>query len=273
MPNPLVSVIVPTKNSSKFLEACLRSVKEQSYKRIELIVVDNSSTDDTQAIARRITDKVFTKGPERSAQRNFGAAQAAGEYVVFIDSDMVLSKGVIGSCVQAMASHPNAAGVIIPEESFGVGFWAQCKKLERSFYVGVDAIEAARFFGKAAFEKAGGYNEALISGEDWDLSDRIEALGNIVRIGDFIYHNEGRISLGKTLRKKHYYARQARAYLSHSKGVTGSRKRTGGILSRYALFFSQPGKLLKNPVRGCGMLFMKTCEFIFGGVALIKPKI
>jgi glycosyltransferase involved in cell wall biosynthesis len=269
MPNPLVSVIVPTKNSAEFLEACLRSIKEQSYKHIELIVVDNSSTDDTQAIARKYTDKVFTKGPERSAQRNFGAARAAGEHVVFIDSDMVVSKSVIGSCVRAMASSPDAAGVIIPEESFGEGFWAQCKKLERSFYVGVDAIEAARFFSKAAFEKVGGYNEALISGEDWDLSDRIGALGNIVRIGDFIYHNEGRISLGKTLRKKYYYARQARAYLSHSKGVTGSGKRTGGILSRYALFFSRPGRLLKNPIRGLGMLFMKTCEFGFGWIGFI----
>ncbi len=272
MPNPLVSVIVPTKNSAEFLEACLRSIKEQSYKNIELIVVDNSSADDTQAIARRFTDKVFTKGPERSAQRNFGAAQASGEHVVFIDSDMVVSKSVIGSCVRVMASSADAAGIIIPEESFGEGFWAQCKKLERSFYVGVDAIEAARFFSKATFDKVGGYNEALISGEDWDLSDRAEALGKIARISDAIYHNEGKISLGKTLKKKYYYAKQAKAYLCHSKGAINSSKRTAGIFNRYILFFSRPIKLFKNLFIGVGMLFMKTCEFGVGGIGILVAK-
>ena len=267
--NILVSVIVPTKNSSQFLEACLQSIKDQMYPTIDLVVVDNNSTDATQEIARRFTDKVFTKSPERSAQRNFGAAQGTGDYVLFVDSDMVLSKRVVESCVRAAVSDAAVAGIIIPEESFGEGFWAQCKKLERSFYVGIDAIEAARFFSKAVFERVGGYNEALISGEDWDLSDRVEALGKIARISDAIYHNEGKISLGRTLKKKYYYARQAGAYLSHSKSVAGSKKRSAGIFTRYALFLSKPGKLLKNPVRGIGMLFMKTCEFSFGGLGLL----
>jgi len=70
---------------------------------------------------------VFIKGPERSAQRNFGAAQATGQYVVFIDSDMELAPGVVEACV-VKATEANAAGIIIPEESFGIGFWAQCKK-------------------------------------------------------------------------------------------------------------------------------------------------
>ena len=64
MDNPLVSVIVPTKNSSKTLEACLRSIKEQSYKNIEIIVVDNNSIDDTKESAKKYTDKVFNFGPE-----------------------------------------------------------------------------------------------------------------------------------------------------------------------------------------------------------------
>lgn len=75
---PLVSVIVPTYNSEKFIGACLESIKNQMYTNIELIVVDNNSTDKTKEIAWRYTDKVFNKGPERSAQRNFGAKNSIG---------------------------------------------------------------------------------------------------------------------------------------------------------------------------------------------------
>ena len=215
-PVPLVSVIVPTKNSAATLEACLESIKDQkfsseffspyqgetqrgerallyspplSFRRrpesrlndiIELLVIDNFSTDSSPEIAKKYTDKVFSKGPERSAQRNFGARRATGQFVVFIDSDMELSPKVISVCIESMDGSPlykrGARGdfippvaLIIPEESFGLGFWAQCKKLERSFYVGVDWMEAARFFHKDVFIKAGGYDENMVSGEDWDL--------------------------------------------------------------------------------------------------------
>ena len=149
--NSLVSVIVPTYNSNKYLDECLNSIKNQTYKNTELIVIDNNSTDNTKEIARRYTDKVYNQGPERSAQRNFGVNQSNGEYVVIIDSDMVLADKVIESCVEKIQVGENIKGIIIPEESFGEGFWAQCKKLEKSFYVGVKWMEAARFFEKKAF--------------------------------------------------------------------------------------------------------------------------
>lgn len=271
MDNPLVSIIVPTKNSSEFLEECLQSIKNQSYKNsneknnshevnIELIVVDNFSDDNTKEIAKKYTDKVLNKGPERSAQRNFGAEQAKGDYVLIVDSDMELSENIVSSCVEKVKLDGKIKGIIIPEESFGIGFWAQCKKLEKSFYVGIDWMEAARFFDKKVFEKAGGFDENMVSGEDWDLSQRVEKLGKIGRISDFIYHNEGRINLLKTIKKKFYYAGKFAKYLDKNKNQLKIEKQTG-ILSRYKLFFSQPKKLFKNPILGLGMLFMKTCEF------------
>lgn len=270
--NPsIVSIIVPTKNSSAVLEACLQSLKAQTYQNIEIIVVDNNSNDTTKEIARKYTDKVFNKGPERSTQRNYGVEQSVGEYVAIIDSDMQLSKQVVEKAREKIQLD-QTLGVIIPEESFGKGFWAQCKKLERSFYVGVSWMEAARFFRKDAYVQVGGYDEDMVSGEDWDLSQRIEKIGKIGRINEFIFHNEGKISLWKTMQKKFYYAQKFQKYLSKNKAERKVGNQTG-ILMRYWLFFSRPVKLFKNPLLGVGMLFMKTCEFGFGGLGYIIVKI
>jgi len=269
--NPLVSIIVPTKNSEKFLEQCLESIKNQTYKNFELIVVDNNSTDNTKKIAKKYTDKIFNKEPERSTQRNFGASQSNGDYVLFIDSDMVLSSKVVESCIKKIQENELIKGIIIPEESIGEGFWAKCKKLERSFYVGVDWMEAARFFRKNVYQKTGGYDENMVSGEDWDLSQRVEIFGKLDRINDYIYHNEGRIILIKIVGKKIYYASQFSKYKEKNFNKEKIVKQTG-VINRYKLFLSQPKKLFKDPVVGLGMLFMKTCEFGFGGMGYFVGK-
>lgn len=268
---PLVSIIVPTYNSSSTLAACLESIKAQMYPDIELIVVDNHSQDDTLKIANRSTDRVFTKGPERSAQRNFGVSKAKGEYVCIIDSDMQLSPEVITQCVVAVEQQPTMKGIIIPEESFGEGFWAQCKQLERSFYVGVDWMEAARFFLKETYEQLGGYDQDLVSGEDWDLSQRVAALTPLGRINALIYHDEGKLRLGRTLSKKYYYAQKIAGYLDKKDHAAQTSRQTS-IVGRYALFLRRPGKLLRQPHVGIGMLVMKTLEFGAGALGMMAAK-
>lgn len=75
---PIVSVVVTIKNEENNIENCLKSIESQSYpqEKIEIIVVDNNSTDCTKKISRRFTNKVYNKGPERSVQRNFGMEKA-----------------------------------------------------------------------------------------------------------------------------------------------------------------------------------------------------
>ena len=267
----LVSIIVPTYNSGATLADCLQSIKDQSYGNIELIVVDNHSKDDTLAIAKRFTKHVFTKGPERSAQRNFGVTKAKGEYVCIIDSDMRLSPAVIEQCVSVSAEQPGVEGVIIPEESFGEGFWAQCKKLERSFYIGVDWMEAARFFSTTIYKQLGGYDSRLVSGEDWDLSQRVSAEAPLGRINALIYHNEGRLKLGRTLSKKYYYAKMIAEYLAKKDHAPHTAQQTS-LVGRYALFLRRPGMLLRRPHVGMGMLFMKTLEFGVGALGMLTVK-
>ncbi|HYE22817.1 MAG TPA: glycosyltransferase family 2 protein [Verrucomicrobiae bacterium] len=271
---PLVSVIIPTKNSESTLEDCLKSIKKQSYKSLEIIVVDNSSKDNTKVIAEKY-GKVYEKGPERSAQRNFGVSQSSGEYVLIIDSDMVLSENVIKSCVNTIRDQANYKGLIIPEESFGKGFWAQCKKLERSYYVGVDWIEAARFFQRSVYEEMNGYNEEITGAEDVDLPQRIqEKYGNnsIGRVNDFIFHNEQKISLLKTCLKKYYYSKKLDKYAKIAANKRNFAKQSN-VIGRFILFFSNPAKLFKNPLVGLGMIFMKLMEFSFGAVGYVSEKL
>jgi glycosyltransferase involved in cell wall biosynthesis len=271
MKNPLVSIVVTTRNNEATLDACLRSVISQTYAPTELIVVDNQSSDSTKDIARRYTELVFDKGPERSAQRNFAVRQARGEYVLIVDSDMELTWHVVEACIEKVTATPEIKALIIPEESFGRGFWAQCKRLERSFYVGVEGIEAARFFDRELYRQAGGYDEAITGGEDWNLTDRIMGLTKIGRIHEYIFHNEGRISLSSALKKRFYYNQGFLRYYNEAK-TTGSKSAAGSVLRYYKIYLSRPSKLLKNPLYGLGMLYMKTCEFSTGALSMVAAK-
>ncbi len=271
MKQPVVSVIVTTRNNQPTIDACLQSIANQTYPAIELIVVDNQSKDKTVEIAKRYTKLVFDKGPERSAQRNFAVSKATGRYVLIIDSDMELTKNVVKSCVNR-AEQDGLRSVIIPEESFGVGFWAQCKRLERSFYVGQDDIEAARFFDRATYLQIGGYNEHMTGAEDWDFSERMrEAGGKPGRINQFIMHNEGHFKLFTALKKKIYYTKGFTQY--YASGVAGRNKKASkSALKYYKLYLSQPLKLFKNPFYGFGVLFMKTAEFAAAVVGLVLAR-
>lgn len=265
MQQPLVSVIVPTKNSEQFIEQCLKSIKEQTYQNIEIIVVDNNSTDKTKEIALQYTDKVFNKGPERSSQRNYGAKVSNGEYVFFVDSDMVLSPYVVEECIKS-----GSDAVIVPEESFGTTFWAKCKRMEKECYTKFGGFDAARFINKEVFNKIGGYDERMIAGEDWDLHIRLsEVTKSIDKISSFIYHNEGDLRLIGTVKKKMYYGKNIKYYFDKHK--KNARKQANPFRRVY---FKNFQSCIKHPIIFVGMLFMKCCEFLgFGmGYWLAKRK-
>jgi len=231
-------------------------------------VVDNQSSDKTCAIAEKFADVVLEKGPERSAQRNYGAKHSRGEYLLFVDSDMVLTPQVVSEAYESILKN-TSDGVIIPEDSIGIGFWAQCKALERSFYVGIDWMEAARFFTKKSFLAMNGYDENNTGTEDYDLPQRMVAAGyQLSRIQSLIHHNEGNLSLIGTMKKKYYYAQRLNAYQS-TEANKDSFALQASPLQRYILFFSRPRKIIQQPVLFIGMVIMKTAEFAAGGVGYI----
>jgi glycosyltransferase involved in cell wall biosynthesis len=249
-----ISFVVPTKNSERTLESCLASLRAQQGVDVEVIVVDNHSTDRTLAIAERHAHIVETYGPERSAQRNRGTAVSSGQVVVFVDSDMTFEPTVGADIVATLESRPEVSAVIIPERSFGEGFLAQCRVLEKSLYVGDDAVEAPRAFRRELIVGLGGWDESLTAAEDWDLADRTRAAGTIIaRVESYIWHDEGRIRMRTTFAKKRYYGRWIAAYLRTHPGA-GQRK-----LARTALF-SRPADLARHPVLAGGMFALKGVE-------------
>jgi len=219
-------VVVPTRNNSRTIEACLRSLRAQDHP-CRIVVVDNHSSDDTVAIAGSLADAVVTAGPERSAQRNLGARlEPLGDVVGFVDSDMRCSPGVVGEAVAAIDA--GAVAVIVPERTIGEGYWARVRAFERSFYVGSDSVEAARFYRRDCFEAIGGFDETLDPGpEDWDLSLRARHLGPLARIDALIDHDEGRVRYLDACRKKARYAEGLRRFVvKHgSAGVAGALDR------------------------------------------------
>lgn len=92
--DPLVSVIMPTYNQGAFIGDAIRSVIEQTYTRLELIVVDNFSSDNTRQVVASFSDKRLQYFQYRNqgviaASRNYGASKSAGEVLAFLDSDDV----------------------------------------------------------------------------------------------------------------------------------------------------------------------------------------
>jgi glycosyltransferase involved in cell wall biosynthesis len=252
---PDVSVVVPTKNSARTLEACLQSIKSQAQASIELIVVDNSSTDSTAAIARRYADAFMVQGPERSSQRNVGARSSSGDYLLFIDSDMTLERDVVAQCITTI-ERSTAPALIIPEISIGDGFWAKCRALERECYANDDSVEGARFYRRTAFDAAGGYDERLVAFEDWDLSVRVSRGTSLPRISSRIVHDEGSVKLRRHLAKKRYYAA---SFILYRQKHRGTARRQANLLFRPA-FARNWKRLIRHPGLTTGILTLKTLE-------------
>ena len=170
---PQVSIIVPTKNSADTIDKCLASIKMQSYGKIEIILVDNYSRDETLNIAKKYDTRIYQTGPERSAQINFGVSKARGKYVYRVDSDFVLEPSVVHEAVLSCEKYGYDAIVIHNTSDPTISFWAKVRKMERDSYRNDKINVAARFWKKEVFEKIGGFDVNLIAGDDYDLHNRL----------------------------------------------------------------------------------------------------
>ncbi len=254
------SIVITTKNEEANIRACLESIKKQTRlaDKIEIIVVDNNSTDATKEIAGIYTDKIYNFGSERSAQRNFGVRQANGKYVLYLDADMALSENVVSECVDK-CERGGYIALYIPERIIGRGFWIKVRDFERSFY-NATAIDCVRFVRKDKFLEINGFDENLTGPEDWDFDRRIREVGEVNIINSPIYHNEEKFNLKKYLCKKSYYAQWFDKYIQKWGKDDIVVKKQLGFCYRYFGVFLEDGKwkvLYWHPLLTCAMYSLR----------------
>ena len=264
----LVSIIIPTKNEQENIERLLKSVKNQSYKDFEIIVVDNSSLDQTKKIARIFTKKVYNFGPERSSQRNYGLKLSKGKYILFVDADMELKKNLLAACYRKLSKNPKLSGIFLEEISKGHSFFARVKTLEKKIASKSPSLAAARFFRKKDLEKIGGYDQNLIAGEDWDLSQRMTKFGKLATVSSAIYHWEA-TSFSQDVCKKYYYAQNIQKY--QDKHPESFKKQAG--LNRLLALFQNPEVIFAQPAEFTGLIALKTAHYAAYLLARLHAKI
>ena len=256
---PTVSVIVTTKNEECNIGACLESVARQSIPPLEMIVVDNNSTDQTSEIAKQYGAQVYQFGPERSAQRNYGVEHAKGQYILYLDADMRLSQGVLKDCVNRCEADSEISGIYIPEIIVGEGFWIKVRRFERSFYDGT-VIDAVRFVPKLAFQKVDGFDLRFTGPEDWDFDKKVRGLGKTIVSNTYLEHFEGDFDLKHYLSKKKYYSKGFDTYTEKwGKDDPDIRKQLSPWY-RFVAVFVEKGKFLKllgHPILTLGMFYLR----------------
>lgn len=174
---PLVSIIIPCYNAHKTLESTLKDIFYQSYNNIEIIAVNDGSTDSTSEILEKYRDKVTTINQENrgaAAARNRGFGKSKGVYVLFCDADVNLNVEMIERMVQTLEANLDATYCY---SSFKFGphtfdlFPFDAERLRKENYIStMSLIRRESFIG---------FNETLDRYQDWDLWKRMLDRGHI----------------------------------------------------------------------------------------------
>src|SRR5690606_9775407 len=179
---PSVSVLIPVYNEQENLGSCLTSVLNLAYPKelVEVIVIDNGSTDGSMAIACQYPVKIINaSGKKIGAVRNAGANVARGEVIAYVDGDCVVSPDWINVAISHLyESNVGAVGgnpVRRREANWIERAWALEKK---DGIAKVTSLATGSFILlKSTFVRAGGFNEDIVAGEDTALSRQIRQLG------------------------------------------------------------------------------------------------
>ena len=183
---PLVSIVTPSLNQARFIEATISSVLTQDYPRIEYIVADGGSTDGTLEILRQYNDRLtWFSEPDRGQSHaiNKGFSRARGEILAWLNSDDTYLPRAVSTAVRHLTDHPNCAmvygeGYCIDEGGRVTGRFPATRPFDlwQLVYVSDFILQQTVFFRREAVEAVGGLDETLNWAMDWDLFIRIAKL-------------------------------------------------------------------------------------------------
>jgi glycosyltransferase involved in cell wall biosynthesis len=152
----LVSVVIPVFNGERFLAEAIESVLAQDYRPIEVIVIDDGSTDASGEIARSYDDVVVLGSAHdgAAAARNLGADRAVGSFLTFLDADDLMAPGRLSVQREHLRSHPETGCVLMHQE-----LKVESGSERRPIHGGqVAAPPMTAFLGKATFDAVGGFD-------------------------------------------------------------------------------------------------------------------
>ena len=178
----IVSVVIP--NHGRDISNVINAIKASTYPHIEIIVVD--------------------EGLGRSKQRNIGIKRAKGEYLLILDSDMVIAPDLILDCVRLIKT---CNGVYLRERIMTPGLFARIRNWERQFYTGT-LIDCVRFVRR---KDCPFFDETMDGPEDADW-DRLILEPKVVS-NTWYYHYED-VNMWQYFKKKAYYAKSMARYKS-----------------------------------------------------------
>lgn len=200
MQQSLVSVVITTYNRLNFLKEAVNSVKTQTFKNWELLVIDDASPDNTWEWLTELQNekiRVFRqeKNTERSAARNRGLSEAKGEFVMFLDDDDRLRPNGLTDLVKPLSSDSKIVAAVGARWKFKEGVYAT--KIEHprigfkrviwpELLAGWSSISGQNLYRTAVVRKVGGYKPDFIPCEDRQLWLRVARLGKVAIIPSIV---------------------------------------------------------------------------------------
>jgi glycosyltransferase involved in cell wall biosynthesis len=189
MPNPLVSVVIPSYNRAQYIAETIESVLAQTYREIEVIVIDDGSTDNTRDAVEPYVPHVKyvrQKNSERGASRNHGLRLAKGEFIAFLDSDDLWLPQKLEEDLKILKEKPRA-GVVYSDADLVDSDGDHLKTLKRKGYTGsvTDQLLTDNFVSigahlirKSFADQIGGFREEreLSGSEDWEFWVRLSCV-------------------------------------------------------------------------------------------------
>jgi len=195
--SPVVSVITPAYNAAAFLAETVRSVLGQTFSDLELIIVEDGSTDDTLAVARRLaaTDSrvrvVATPNGGPAAARNVALRAAGGEFIALLDSDDVWRPQYLARQIALLDANPDVSIVTSNAINRGGGanfdakpYWTQTTGVERLTVLDIirqqDSVCILSVFRRRVYETIGGFDPTFNGNEDYEYWLRATLTGLVV---------------------------------------------------------------------------------------------
>jgi glycosyltransferase involved in cell wall biosynthesis len=186
--NPLVSVIIATYNRARFVEQAVKSALNQTYEELEIIVIDDGSTDNTREVLKTYRNKItyiHQKRSERSIARNKGFGYSRGDYIAFLDSDDLWLRKKIEKQVDLLNKKPDVGLVYVDVEFIDARgnpcddgiVWDEPER--QSLYEDlmthniVTGTTSSAMIRRECLDKVGLFDESMNTCEDLDLYRRI----------------------------------------------------------------------------------------------------